>query len=109
MQSQQITKIYASGRGTGKTTALIEECSKYNHALIVVPNKARALNVAKMAREMMLDIPFPITFSELLYGYYHGKPEDAFLFDDLIECLSLITGGVPIAAVALRDERKTDG
>ena len=59
-----IENIIIGGRGSGKTTKLIR-MSAENNIYIVCLDRRRALNIAAMAREMGLTIPFPITVEEL--------------------------------------------
>ena len=59
-----IENIIIGGRGSGRTTELIK-LSAENNIYIVCLNRSRALNIAAMAREMGLTIPFPITVAEL--------------------------------------------
>ena len=59
-----IENIIIGGRGSGRTTELIR-MSAENNIYIVCLDRRRALNIAAMAREMGLIIPFPITVEEL--------------------------------------------
>ena len=59
-----IDNIIIGGRGSGRTTELIR-MSAENNIYIVCLNRRRALNIAAMAREIGLTIPFPITVAEL--------------------------------------------
>ena len=79
----EMFKIIFSNRRTGRTTRLIEKCTKYNYALIVCPTITRARHVFEMARNMGKKIPMPITFLEFVEGRFYGKNIDAFLIDDL--------------------------
>lgn len=61
-------KIICSGRRSGKTTKIIMESARTGH-YILVSNKTQARYTFKMARDMDLNIPFPITIEELMiYG-----------------------------------------
>ena len=57
-------KIIRTERGKGKTTELIKQSAR-DWSYILCMNKVNAHHVFDMAREMGLDIPFPITPSDL--------------------------------------------
>ncbi|API89410.1 hypothetical protein BKP56_09150 [Marinilactibacillus sp. 15R] len=59
-----MTIIFKGGRRSGKTTAAIKEAAK-RHLYILVHNRVQAEKVFRMAREMELKIPYPITINEL--------------------------------------------
>lgn len=57
-------KIIKRGRREGKTTEIIKVAAK-NFSYIVCLSQEEASRVAQEARNMGLDIPFPLTFDEL--------------------------------------------
>ncbi|WP_312286695.1 hypothetical protein [Terrisporobacter sp.] len=57
-------KILNLDRGKGKTTELIK-VSNEKWIYIVCADRKRAENISRMAMEMSLNIPFPITVNEL--------------------------------------------
>lgn len=80
-------------RGCGKTTSLIKRASEEN-LYIVCASKQRAKYVVDKARTMGLDIPFPITVSELpLHGYIKEV-----LVDDSEDVLSALINRKVIGA-----------
>ncbi|WCH46401.1 hypothetical protein [Lysinibacillus sp. OF-1] len=56
--------IIGGKRLCGKTTDLIKRSNK-EWLYIVVANNQHADNIVRLAREMEIDIPYPITFDEL--------------------------------------------
>lgn len=80
----------------GKTTELIKRSSK-EWLYIVVANKEQAYNVARMAEHMNLDIPYPITFSEL--PIKPGSRIKGVLIDE-VEQLLLNVLGRPVIAMS---------
>lgn len=56
--------IFGGGRACGKTTELIRLASA-KHLYIVCADSERAHHISKMANELDLDIPYPITVREL--------------------------------------------
>ncbi|PHA62885.1 hypothetical protein [Bacillus wiedmannii] len=80
-------------RGCGKTTSLIKRASKEN-LYIVCATKQRAKYVVDKARTMGLDIPFPITISELPLNRYMKE----VLVDDSEDVLSALIGRKVVGA-----------
>ena len=99
-------KIICRNRQSGRTTEVIKKCAKYNYALIVVPTAQMANYVWKMAKEMGISIPYPITFEQFADGMFYGKNIDAFLFDDLDGSLKIMARGVSVDAVVFEKEDK---
>jgi|GEM_PF-5688618 len=56
--------IICGGRRSGKTTELVKHASKHD-MYILCANKVRVANILEIAKELELEIPFPITLSEL--------------------------------------------
>lgn len=99
--------IIASGRKTSRTTRLIEMSAeaekegKVNY--IVCSNAHQAYTIAQKAREMGLNIGFPITYNEFLDHQYYGRHIDHFLIDNADYLLQGMTP-VPIKAITLLKE-----
>lgn len=90
---------------SGKTTRLIERSAKEG-IYILVANKEIARCVADQAKEMGLDIPYPVTLDEYLRGNkFQGSSirRDGLLIDDLDMVLDLLFRGIPIRGVTLTD------
>ncbi len=99
--------IIFSQRLTGRTTKLIEKCARYKYALIVCPTRMRANIVFKDARKMGKNIPMPITFEEFISGRFSTEHINAFLIDDLDQCLAIYSRNVPIDTVVI--EKRMEG
>ena len=65
-------KIIRTERGKGKTTELIKQSAR-DWSYILCMNKVNAHHIFDMAREMGLDIPFPITPSDLPLRGFKGS------------------------------------
>lgn len=61
-----IEKLIFGDRGSGKTTELIEESAKTG-AYIVVPTRIRARNVFRSAKELGLNIPYPLIIVDVIH------------------------------------------
>lgn len=81
-----IEKLIFGDRGSGKTTELIEESAKTG-AYIVVPTRIRARNVFRSAKELGLNIPYPLTVNEMIY---ESPSSDIFQKGILIDNLESI-------------------
>jgi len=82
-------KIIMAPRGRGKTTELIKISNK-EWKYIVCVNAQRVDNVAKMAQEMGLAIPYPITVRELPMS--RGSFIESVLIDDIEDVLFQLIG-----------------
>lgn len=97
--------IVIGERCSGKTTRLIERSAKEGRNILVA-NKAMARCIADQAKEMGLDIPFPVTLDEYLRGNkFQGSSIrlDGLLIDDLDMVLNRMFRGIPIREVTLTD------
>lgn len=99
-------EIICSQRQTGRTTKLIEKCARYRYALIVCPNRTRATSIFHYARKMGKHIPMPMTFRDFLQGRFAAEHINAFLIDDLDQCLAIYAQNVPIDTVVF--ERRAE-
>lgn len=87
---------------TGKTTELIKRCYE-SGGYIVCKNTSRAKFVMKMAREMNLKIPFPLTFDELLTQNYYARGVKSFHIDNADELIQMIATGVEVKTIVMDD------
>ena len=60
-------KKIIGGRGTGKSTELIRRSADTGN-YIVVPTKRRANHLFKQAKDMGINIPYPVTWDEIKHG-----------------------------------------
>lgn len=91
-------KIIAKPRRMGKTTEIIKRAAK-DFGYIVCLSHAECHRIAKQAKELTLDIPFPLTFDEYIGGHFHGKGIKSFHIDNADWLLSIFSKGVPIETV----------
>ena len=94
-------KVYARPRQGGKTTELIRLAAE-EFLYVDSPDQAQVRYVARTARDMGLDIPFPLTWQEFTSGRYEGKGINGFVIDNLDMCIQQMTT-VPVRAVSLTD------
>lgn len=88
-------KITVSKKGTGKTTNLIKRCFEENQkpnnlTYIVCASRQEVEYVAKMAKKLKIDIPFPMSFYELLRHSGRGYIRN-ILIDDFDVCLQQLS------------------
>ena len=91
-----IKNLIVADRQTGKTRHLITKCSQDEYSLIVCPTRMMCNYVFKEARNMGLEIPMPITFSDFVAGKFYPKNVNNFYFDELQISLEVMANGVPI-------------
>jgi len=89
---------------SGKTLALIHK-SASEGGYIVCMNMAEARRVHEEARRRGVDIPFPLTFDEFVFGRYHAKGIKRLYIDNLDQCLQAHSS-IPIDVVTLQAPRK---
>lgn len=88
-------------RQTGKTSELIERCSKDKYSLIVAPNRNMCEAIFKQSEELGYAIPYPITFTEFVTGRFCGKYINNFYIDELEMCLNSVSKGVCIDTIVI--------
>lgn len=98
-------KVITGDRGTGKTAELIKESAKTG-AYIVVSNRHIANYVAQMAKDLNLQIRFPITFDELFHGSLRtkGLANIHLLIDDVDSLINKILGHYWIDSITCNTE-----
>lgn len=84
-----IEKIIIKPRQTGRTTEMIKMAAEHN-LYIVTTDRMRAHFIAKMARDLGLNILFPITVRELPIHPNHATQE--ILIDDADHVLEYLVG-----------------
>lgn len=102
-----IEKMIIKPRQTGRTTELIKMAAE-NNLYIVTTDRQRALFIVKMARDLGLNIPFPITLRELPVCPYSSFIKEV-LIDDADHILERCVG-VKIKAITMEapHEDRTD-
>jgi len=82
--------VINSGRRTGKTTALIKLSSE-TQKIIICPNQKNVKLIKKMAIDMNLKIPNPLTIEDVVFRQVNkGFTRNGVLVDDADVCLSMI-------------------
>lgn len=97
--SKIIMKIFLAPRGGGKTTFLIRESAK-TQDIIVCENNFVANSIKRIAFNMGLEIPTPITYSDFTKQNTHGKKISGFLIDNVDVLLQQLTR-TPIKIVTM--------
>lgn len=87
-------------RGDGKTTELIHR-SHDTWTYIITVNRKRADAIAKMARELGVDIPNPISWEECRKNMFRGTFIRNILIDDADDLLKEIFFTVQIDAITM--------
>lgn len=100
--------IIIGKRGYGKTTKLIRRSADEN-LYILVATSQRAYQVAQMATEMGLTIPFPVTVDEYFRSdKFRGSSirRDGLLIDDADDVLQAIFYTIPIKEITITDHNE---
>ena len=88
-------------RRTGKTTSLIKKSAETG-TYILVSDRNTALNLADQAREMGLNIPFPVTVQEYFSsGGFRGSFINHIFIDDADRVLQSMLSNVIIDEITL--------
>ncbi len=100
-------QMILGGRRTGKTTQLIN-LSAENGRYILVRNMQEASQIAKLANELGVNIPYPITVQEIVVGKLEGSSvlRDGLYVDNALDVLEQILGTEIVTASILIGETK---
>jgi len=96
-------RILYSKRGTGKTREAISIASKTS-SHIVCEGKKRASEVFSMAKEMGMDIPFPLTYDEFVEGRFYGMSVKSFVIEDVDLLIQRFARGIPVKLITITRE-----
>lgn len=96
-------KKIIKARQSGKTTELIKISAKSGD-YIVCSSPKECQRIQLVAQGMNLNIPFPITYEDLIEKQYYGKNISGFLIDNIEMFLNYISLGVPVNALTMTDE-----
>lgn len=99
-------QVIGGGRQSGKTTQLIQFAAN-NNGYIVCQSKPEAARIAAQARNMEVNINFPITYQEFIERRYNGKGVSKFHIDNADYLLQSLTE-VPIANITVNVETRGD-
>lgn len=89
-------------RGAGKTTKLIQ-MSHDTWTYILVANPKRQGVVAKMARDLKIDIPYPVTVDDYLRCKFQGSYIRKILIDDADDILKAFFPNIEITAITMTE------
>ena len=102
-------ELIIKGRGNGKTTELIKR-SAATQTYILTVNKQRAHAVFWQAREMGLDIPYPVTIDEYFSTHgFTGSFIKSIYIDDADDVLKHIFCRVNVEAITITGETESEG
>lgn len=92
-------KVIIGERATGKTTELIKEAADTGY-YIVCNSPRDCYRIQDQAKQMGLNIPFPITHQEFVDQRFYGKGVKGVLIDDVERLLQTI-GNLKIHACSI--------
>lgn len=96
-------KTILKPRCTGKTTEAIKLAAETG-SYIVCSTRQDAAHIVAMAKEMGLDIPWPLSADEFISGQFCGRNIKGFVIDNTDYILQALARGVPIRAVYMTEE-----
>ena len=99
-------RLIAGNKASGKTTKAIEASAR-EWKYIVAKDFSEVRNIVQKAKEMKLDIPYPVTIDELL-GYNLNRTSmkvDGIIIDNALDVLQKIIN-VPITLATINMERE---
>lgn len=99
-------EIIAGGRRSGKTTRLIQLSAEYG-SYIICPSYKHVDLIVRLAKDMELDIPPPMTFEEFRTRQHFGRAIRSFLIDDADKLLAYLSD-MPIQAITITVEEEDD-
>lgn len=103
-------RVIAGGRKSSRTTRLIEMSAQAaldgKVSYIVCASHEQARSIFQKAKEMSLDIPFPISYLDFMNRSYGKHHTDSFLIDNADHLLQGLTT-VDIEAIVVEAEDTT--
>jgi hypothetical protein len=96
-------KFMIRGRQAGKTHESILHAARTG-AYIVCADRERAKHIHRMAMDMRVRIPPPITFDDLMNHRFFGRRIPGFIYEDAEALLQLLACGVPVELVTATGE-----
>ena len=95
-------KIIAKPRCTGKTTELVKLSAKTNTYILVL-NRQRQKEVARLADSMNMIIPYPVTLEDYMRTQFRGSFINHILIDDADEILQRFFHSVVIDVITITE------
>ena len=100
-------KVICRPRQAGKTTEIIKRAAD-EFLYIVCINRHEVVRIAAQAKEMGLDIPFPVTIDEVLNGRMQGSRIKGFAVDNADLIIERLISG-PVRVVSVNSDDKPTG
>jgi hypothetical protein len=97
-------EIISRPRQQGKTTDLIKYAAE-NFNYIVCNSIKEVERVARLAKELKLDIPYPVTYDEVLCGRYYGRGIKGFAIDNAEQFIQAAVKDVKVNAMTITLEK----
>ena len=94
-------KVVIGGKGSGKTTVLIELSTRTGY--YIVCRRAMIDTIMNMAREIDVQIPVPLSYSEFVDRQYYPLGVKGLLIDDADALLEYIST-VPVQAISVTSD-----
>ena len=95
-------KIIAKPRCAGKTTELIKLSARTNTYILVL-NRKRQKEVARLADSMNIIIPYPVTLEDYMRTQFRGSFINHILIDDADEILQRFFNNIIIDAITITE------
>ena len=95
------------GRRKGKTTELIK-MSAATQTYILVKDGRRQREVARMAQDMGLHIPYPVTMADWERTHFVGSFIKEILIDDADDIIQSIFYRMRIKAITMSEDREAE-
>ena len=100
-------KVILKKRHEGKTTELVK-MSAETHTYILTLNRKRVEEICRVADELGLHIPYPVTLEEYYRTKFRGSFITEILIDDADDILREIFNDVKINVVTMTQEDEAD-
>ena len=88
-------------KGAGKTTKLIQ-MSHDTWTYILVANEKRQKYLATFAKELGINIPYPVTLENYMGAGFRNSSIKKILIDDADDVLRTLFGNLEIVAITMR-------
>lgn len=99
LQREDEMKVIFKPKEAGKTYDIIKHCAKHG-GYIVCRDYTHCKRIFEMSQEMNVNIPFPLTFHEVMSKYY-GRGCNRFYKDDADEFLRVLFPDVEIKSISI--------
>lgn len=94
--------IVRGPKQSGKTTELIRMAAEHS-AYLVVFGHDQAYQATQKAKEMGLDIHFPLTYKEFISGAFDQRGVRGVVIDNVDMLVQYMAGRVPVAAISMTE------